>query len=91
MFDQTNRISAMKNYGVIFILIALFQLHLGATEYHVSKTGHDSNPGTLEEPFLTISGELLDKSTEIEETITIAPRGEKLKPKEILQDILLNN
>ena len=36
------------------VLAILFSLSLTAKEYHVSKTGNDSNPGTAALPFLTI-------------------------------------
>jgi alpha-N-arabinofuranosidase len=45
----------MRKMMVLSIGILLFQLVLNAQEYHVATTGHDSNPGTLEAPFLTIS------------------------------------
>ncbi len=38
-----------------FLLIALIlTFSISAREYHVAKTGKDSNPGTAEKPFLTI-------------------------------------
>jgi hypothetical protein len=36
------------------ILLAILSLHVGAAEYHVSKSGKEGNPGSLTEPFLTI-------------------------------------
>ena len=44
----------MIRYNIFFLI--LFQsLFLFAQEYHVAKNGNDSNNGTLESPFLTIS------------------------------------
>lgn len=43
-----------KPRQVVSILLACLSLHLGATEYHVSKSGNDQNPGSLNQPFLTI-------------------------------------
>ena len=45
----------MVKYIVIFFLISFQSLFLFAQEYHVAKNGNDSNNGTLESPFLTIS------------------------------------
>lgn len=45
----------MKKIAVLIVLIYIFHLHLDAKEYHVATIGKDSNPGTLEQPFLTIS------------------------------------
>ena len=51
----------MKNkavliYSALLLLIMAFQTPgVTAREYHVSKTGNDSNPGTMAEPFLSIS------------------------------------
>ena len=44
----------MVKYTLIF-LISVHSLFLIAQEYHVAKNGNDSNSGTLESPFLTIS------------------------------------
>jgi hypothetical protein len=43
----------MKRGTAFFLLMALC-LFINANEYHVSKSGNDSNPGTAEKPFLTI-------------------------------------
>lgn len=40
---------------VITLLFCVFSLMIQAKEYHVSKKGNDSNQGTLEAPFKTIS------------------------------------
>jgi hypothetical protein len=55
---------------LVFILfLAIAGIHAFAKEYHVAKTGKDSNPGTKEAPFLTISkAALLMKSAD---TVTV--------------------
>ena len=45
----------MVKYTLIFFLISVHSLFLIAQDYHVAKNGNDSNNGTLESPFLTIS------------------------------------
>ena len=45
----------MLKYTIGFFLISVQSLFLIAQEYHVAKNGNDSNNGTLESPFLTIS------------------------------------
>jgi len=51
----------MKNKAVLIksaLLLLIMACHtpgVTAREYHVSKTGNDSNPGTIAEPFLSIS------------------------------------
>ena len=49
------RSSVRVKYILIFFLISFQSLLLSAQEYHVAKNGNDSNNGTLESPFLTIS------------------------------------
>jgi len=39
---------------LFFVFILILHWSLSAKEIHVAKTGNDSNPGTLESPFLTI-------------------------------------
>jgi hypothetical protein len=39
---------------LFLIFLVLVEFHLFAKEFHVAKTGNDSNPGTAENPFLTI-------------------------------------
>ncbi|GJM63220.1 right-handed parallel beta-helix repeat-containing protein [Persicobacter diffluens] len=44
----------MKRPILIWLLCVFFSVIAFAEELHVAKTGHDDNPGTAEEPFLTI-------------------------------------
>lgn len=57
----------LKFTGII--LLASLSLHLGAAEYHVSKSGNDGNPGSLTEPFLTIGAAA--KLAKAGDTITV--------------------
>ena len=45
----------MVKYTLAFFLIIVHSLFLIAQDYHVAKSGNDSNNGTFESPFLTIS------------------------------------
>ena len=45
----------MVKYTLAFFLITVHSLFLIAQDYHVAKSGNDSNNGTFESPFLTIS------------------------------------
>ena len=45
----------MVKYTLTFFLISIQSFFLISQEYHVAKNGNDSNDGTLESPFLTIS------------------------------------
>lgn len=45
----------MKIRVLCGVLLMCISLNLIAADYYVAKTGDDSNPGTLEQPFLTIS------------------------------------
>jgi hypothetical protein len=45
----------MVKYILAFFLITVQSLFLIAQDYHVAKSGDDSNNGTFESPFLTIS------------------------------------
>ena len=40
--------------GTAYFLLMAICLFIRANEYHVEKSGNDSNPGTAEKPFLTI-------------------------------------
>ncbi len=42
-------------YAVYFMLMALFSCSTDKTEFYVSPTGDDNNPGTKKRPFLTFS------------------------------------
>ena len=44
----------MKIAAGIFLIIIMFAVVIYGTDLHVSKTGNDSNPGTLAAPLLTI-------------------------------------
>jgi len=41
--------------SIVLVLLSFMNPLLSAKEYHVSKTGNDSNAGSVSEPFLTIS------------------------------------
>ena len=43
------------NICIVLVLLCSFNPLVSAKEHHVSKTGSDSNPGSVTEPFLTIS------------------------------------
>lgn len=46
----------MKNRALLFACVGILVCNgLIAKEYHVAKSGSDTNPGTVEAPFLTIS------------------------------------
>ena len=49
------RKASLFGTGLILLLLAFNLPWASAREYHVSKTGNDSNPGSISEPFLTIS------------------------------------
>jgi len=51
-----NKKSALISISIILLLTAFIHPGVFGTEYHVSKSGNDSNPGTVSEPMLTISG-----------------------------------
>ncbi len=60
----------MKKVGVFLIaLLAIFNSELEAHEYHVSVNGNDDAPGSLTEPFRTIS--LAAKMARSGDTITV--------------------
>ena len=46
----------LKNICTILLLLACYHPLVSATEYHVSKTGNDSDQGSASKPKLTISG-----------------------------------
>lgn len=61
-FDETYNINTkfklfyMKNRALLFACVGILVCNgLIAKEYHVAKSGSDTNPGTVEAPFLTIS------------------------------------
>ena len=61
-FDETYNINTkfklfyMKNRALLFACVGILVCNgLIAIEYHVAKSGSDTNPGTVEAPFLTIS------------------------------------
>ncbi|MFC2087517.1 hypothetical protein ACFLSA_05110 [Bacteroidota bacterium] len=39
---------------ILFFILCLCLINASAKEYHVLKKGKDSNPGSLEAPFLSI-------------------------------------
>ncbi|MGQ1787763.1 T9SS type A sorting domain-containing protein [Saccharicrinis sp. GN24d3] len=45
----------MKLNILVGALLLCLSVNINATDYYVAKTGDDSNPGTLDQPFLTIS------------------------------------
>jgi len=52
---KTNKKLSQVLYALFLLVsISIFQSQLYATNYYVSKTGNDNNPGTQQAPFLTI-------------------------------------
>jgi len=50
-----NKKFSLLSTSLILLLLVCNQPWVAALEYHVSKTGNDSNSGSVSEPFLTIS------------------------------------
>ncbi len=48
------KVNTMKKYVIILAFISIYPM-ISAKEYHVSKNGSDTNPGTHELPFLSIN------------------------------------